>query len=67
MIDVISDPLPDGGWTMAMTDVTPLASAEDEASRRARALDAILEAIPHGVCVYGADLRVTMFNRTYSR
>src|SRR5208337_1974690 len=26
---------------------------------------AILEAIPHGVCVYGADHRVTMFNRTY--
>lgn len=65
VIDVISDPLPDGGWTMVVTDITPLASAENEASRRAGALDAILEAIPHGVCVYGADLRVTMFNRTY--
>lgn len=65
VIDVTSDPLPDGGWTMVVTDVTPLASAEDEASRRARALDAILEAIPHGVCVYGADHRVTMFNHTY--
>jgi signal transduction histidine kinase len=65
VIDVISDPLPDGGWTMVVTDITPIARAEDEASRRARALDAILEAIPHGICVYGADLRVTMFNRTY--
>jgi signal transduction histidine kinase len=65
VIDVASDPLPDGGWTMAVTDITPLASAEDEASRRARALDAILEAIPHGVCVYGADHRVTLFNRAY--
>ena len=65
VIDVTSDPLPDGGWTMAVTDITPLAGAEGEASRRARALDAILEAIPHGVCVYGADHRVTMFNRAY--
>ncbi len=66
VIDVTSDPLPDGGWTMVVTDITPLARAEDEASRRARALDAILEAIPHGVCVYGADLRVMMFNRAYT-
>jgi signal transduction histidine kinase len=65
VIDITSDPLPDGGWTMVVTDITPLARAEDEALRRARALDAILEAIPHGVCVYGADHRVTMFNRTY--
>jgi len=65
VIDVTSDPLPDGGWTMAVTDITPLVHAEDEASRRARALDAILENIPHGVCVYGADHRVTMFNRAY--
>jgi signal transduction histidine kinase len=67
VIDVASDPLPDGGWTMVVTDITPLAHAQDEASRRARALDAILEAIPHGVCVYGADHRVTMFNRAYTQ
>jgi signal transduction histidine kinase len=65
VLDITSDPLPDGGWTMVVTDITPLARAEDEASRRARALDAILESIPHGICVYGADHRVTMFNRAY--
>ena len=27
----------------------------------------ILEAIPHGVCVYGEDRRVTMFNRAYTQ
>ena len=67
VIDVASNPLPDGGWTMTVTDVTPVVRAEDEASRRARALDAILEAIPQGVCVYGPDHRVTMFNRAYAR
>jgi len=67
VIDVASNPLPDGGWTMTVTDVTPVVRAEDEASRRARALDAILEAIPQGVCVYGPDHRVTMFNRAYTQ
>ena len=67
VIDVTSDPLPDGGWTMAVTDITAQARAEDEASGRARALDAILEAIPHGVCVYDADHRVMLFNRAYTQ
>jgi signal transduction histidine kinase len=32
---------------------------------RAALLDSILDNIPHGVCVYGPDQRVRMFNRTY--
>jgi signal transduction histidine kinase len=66
VVDVSSDPLPNGGWTMAATDISRLAGAEDEARRRAALLDSILDAIPHGVCVYGADRRVTMFNRAYA-
>jgi signal transduction histidine kinase len=67
VIDVSSDPLPNGGWTMAATDISPLAGAEDEARRRAAILHSILDAIPHGVCVYSADRRVTMFNRAYTQ
>ena len=59
VIDVTSDPLPDGGWTMAVTDITPLARAEDESSRRRARAGCHPGAIPHGVCVYGADHRVT--------
>jgi len=61
-----SDPLPDGGWTITLADITLIATTEDEAQRRARSLSIVLETIPHGVCVYGADRRVTMFNRAYS-
>jgi signal transduction histidine kinase len=67
VIDVSSDPLPNGGWTMAATDISPLAGAEDEARRRAAILNSILDAIPHGVCVYSAERRVTMFNRAYTQ
>ena len=65
-IDVSSDPLPDGGWTMTATDISALTRAENEARRRATILHSILDAIPHGVCVYSADHRVTMFNRAYN-
>jgi hypothetical protein len=30
-------------------------------------LESILEALPHGVCVYGADHRVAMFDRAYAQ
>ena len=46
--------------------MAPLPPAEQEAHRRATLLQSILEAFPHGVCVYGADHRVAMFNRAYA-
>jgi signal transduction histidine kinase len=66
VIDIASDPLPNGGWTMAINDISRLASAEDEARRRAAMLQSIVEAIPHGICVYSADRHITMFNRAYT-
>ena len=65
LIDVMVDPLPDGGCTITVNDVTPLAAAEDDARRRAHLLDSVLFAVPHGICVYGPDRRVSMFNQTY--
>jgi len=65
LIDVMLDPLPDGGWAITLSDITPLARAEDEARRRADMLDLVLAAVPHGICVYGPDRRVSMFNQTY--
>ena len=66
VIDIASDPLPTGGWTMAINDISLLVGAEDEARRRAGMLHSIVEAIPHGICVYSADRHVTMFNRAYT-
>jgi signal transduction histidine kinase len=66
VVDIASEPLPNGGWAMAINDISPLARAEDEARRRAGMLQSIVEAVPHGICVYGADRRVTMFNRAYT-
>jgi len=65
VIEIASDPLPDGGWTMTVTDISPLARVEDDSRRRATMLDGLLASIPHGICVYGPDRRVTMFNPAY--
>lgn len=66
-IDVMFDPLPDGGTTIVVHDVTSQAQAEDDAGRRARLLDLVLLNVPHGICVYGPDRRVAMFNDTYNK
>jgi signal transduction histidine kinase len=66
-VDVVFDPLPDGGCTIAVNDITPQALAEDDARRRARLLDLVLLNVPHGICVYGPDRRVAMFNDTYNK
>jgi signal transduction histidine kinase len=66
-MDIMFDPLPDGGGAISISDITPQARAEDEARRRARLLDLVLLNVPHGICVYGPDRRVAMFNDTYNK
>ncbi|MBS0561898.1 MAG: PAS-domain containing protein [Proteobacteria bacterium] len=66
VVNIACDPLPGGGWTVALTDGGDLARAEEEeAQRRAALLTSIIENVPHGICVYGPDRRVRLFNRTY--
>jgi signal transduction histidine kinase len=67
VLRVGSQPLPPGGFMVEVDDVTALKQAEDDARQRAALLDGVLEALPHGVCVFGPDRRVTMFNQSYSR
>ena len=42
LIDVMLDPLPGSGWAVTLSDITPLARAEDEARRRADLLVSVL-------------------------
>ncbi|WP_237215058.1 PAS-domain containing protein [Falsiroseomonas oryziterrae] len=62
-----SQPTPDGGVLLEVSDITALKRADDEARRRAALLDGVLDALPHGVCLYGPDRRVRMYNRAYAR
>jgi signal transduction histidine kinase len=66
VLDFASEPLPQGGFIMTVADISILARAEGDAQRRADLLDSILDNVPHGICVYGPDRRVTMVNRIYA-
>lgn len=65
VVDVQSDPLPEGGWSLTLTDVTTMVHAEDEAVRRAALLDSILQHLPQGIAVFDADRRLALMNDAY--
>jgi signal transduction histidine kinase len=67
VIDMAGAPLPDGGRAVTLVDVSALAAAARRAEDRVGTLQAILEALPHGVCVYGPDRRVSLFNQAYAQ
>lgn len=66
VVRFLSTPQPDGGFLIESDDITDLSRAEDEARRRAAILDGVLEALPHGICVWGPDRRVALFNSAYT-
>ncbi len=62
ILDVRSDPTPDGGFVVALTDVTQLAKAETEAERRSQMMQAMLDNIRHGIVLFDAEGRVLAAN-----
>ena len=63
VLEIRSDPTPDGGFVMTLTDVTQLAHAEEAARSRATLLQVILDNVRHGLSLYGPDRRLLMANR----
>ncbi|SDC97034.1 PAS-domain containing protein [Belnapia rosea] len=63
VLDVTSDPMPDGGFVLTITDITALARAEAEARQQAQVQEAMLRAIRHGIALYDADGRLVAVNR----
>ncbi|MDB5370103.1 MAG: hypothetical protein JWP20_1661 [Roseomonas sp.] len=62
VLNVRNAPLPDGGHINVVADVTALHQAEADAKRRADLLQAMLDNMRHGVCLFDRDLRVVALN-----
>jgi PAS domain-containing protein len=62
LLEVRSDPMPDGGFIISHNDITPLARAEAEAARRASMLQAALDNMRHGIALFGPDHRLVVAN-----
>jgi signal transduction histidine kinase len=62
VLEITSDPTPDGGFILTYTDVTALTRLEAESRRRADILQVMLDNMRHGICYYGPDRRVIAAN-----
>ena len=67
VFEMVSDPTPDGGFIIALSDVTRLAEAEAKAQRRSEVLAAMLENIRHGVCLFDENERVLATNARFQQ
>ncbi len=62
VVEVFSDPTPDGGFVATFTDIPARALAEAAARRRAEALQVTLDSMRHGIAFYGPDRRLVLAN-----
>jgi signal transduction histidine kinase len=62
ILEVRNAPLPDGGHINVVADVTALHQAEAKAKHRADLLQAMLDNMRHGVCLFDKEGRVVALN-----
>jgi signal transduction histidine kinase len=65
ILEFASDPLPDGGFVVTVSDITALGRAEADARDRAATLETVLAALPQGISLFGADRRARLVNPAY--
>ncbi|RYJ02161.1 MAG: PAS domain S-box protein [Acetobacteraceae bacterium] len=67
IIEVRSDPTPDGGFIITHVEVTRQAQAEAAARRQAAQMQAMQDHMRHGIAYYGPDRRLITMNRLAGR
>lgn len=65
VIQAISRLTTDGGWVSACEDVTERQRSEEALKQKNLLLDAALENMAHGLCVYDKDMRLLVCNTNY--
>jgi PAS domain-containing protein len=66
-VQALSSPMPGGGWVSACEDVTERLLHEDQLKQQNQLLDAALENMVHGLCVYDKDMRLRACNTRYRK
>jgi signal transduction histidine kinase/CheY-like chemotaxis protein/HPt (histidine-containing phosphotransfer) domain-containing protein len=64
-LDVISNPIPDGGFVVTSTDVTEQKKSEAIIAQKEVLLKTVIDNMSDGVFALDAELSVTMFNERY--
>lgn len=67
ILDILSLPMPDGGFIVTFQDVTPLVQAEAAASAREALLRSLVDGMPFGVKLFDAAHRLIAYNEAAVR
>jgi diguanylate cyclase (GGDEF)-like protein/PAS domain S-box-containing protein len=66
IIQIVNQPMPDGGWVATHEDITEKIQAENEIKRQEEQLNAALDNISQGVCMFDGSRRLIVCNKKYA-
>jgi diguanylate cyclase (GGDEF)-like protein/PAS domain S-box-containing protein len=66
IIQIVNQPMPDGGWVATHEDITEKIHAENEIKRQEEQLNAALDNIAQGVCMFDGSRRLIVCNKKYA-
>jgi diguanylate cyclase (GGDEF)-like protein/PAS domain S-box-containing protein len=66
IIQIVNQPMPDGGWVATHEDITEKIEAESEIKKQKEQLDAALGNIIQGVSMFDAQKRLLVCNKQYA-
>ena len=66
IISVVNQPMAGGGWVATHEDVTDKVQAENEIKNKKQQLNATLENVSQGVCMFDAAQRLIVCNKQYA-
>jgi len=66
IIKIVNQPMPNGGWVATHEDISEKVAAENELRKQEEQLNAALENISQGVCMFDASQRLIICNKQYA-
>ena len=67
IIQIVNQPMPDGGWVATHEDITEKVEAENAIRKQDQQLNAALENISQGLCMFDASQRLIICNKQYAK
>jgi diguanylate cyclase (GGDEF)-like protein/PAS domain S-box-containing protein len=65
-IKILNRPMPNGGWVATHEDITAKVAAENQLKKQEEQLNAALEHISQGVCMFDSEQRLIICNHQYA-
>jgi diguanylate cyclase (GGDEF)-like protein/PAS domain S-box-containing protein len=66
IIKIVNQPMPEGGWVATHEDITDKVEAENAIRKRDQQINAALENISQGLCMFDASKRLIICNKQYA-